>query len=115
VNESTCPVCGYDALEFPPRDFSICACCGTEFGYDDRVLTHSDLRAEWIAKGCPWFDIDEPRPVDWNPYEQLVRAGLFGPRSETRNAGTIRFGSDVLHVGPPVRVRFGDVREVQLV
>jgi len=61
MNEHTCPVCGYNALEFPPRDHSICACCGTEFGYDDRVLTHQQLRDEWVSKGCLWFDCDERR------------------------------------------------------
>ena len=30
-----CPVCGYDQLPGPPANFSICSCCGTEFGNDD--------------------------------------------------------------------------------
>ena len=71
-----CPVCGYDRLEFPPTNFSICACCGTEFGYDDRVLTHRQLMRIWIRRGFPWFDHGEERPEDWNPVEQLHRAGL---------------------------------------
>jgi hypothetical protein len=75
MNEHICPVCGYDKLEFPPRNFSICACCGTEFGYDDRVLSHERLRARWIRKGFPWFDPDEQKPIRWNPIDQLLRAG----------------------------------------
>jgi|ERR1700733_11074754 len=71
-----CPVCGYNGLEFPPRDYSICACCGTEFGYDDRALSHSTLRVEWILKRFPWFDADEPKPVSWNPIGQLIAAGF---------------------------------------
>jgi hypothetical protein len=79
MNEHTCPVCGYDQLEFPPRDYSICACCGTEFGYDDRALTHGELRARWMSKGCVWFDVDEPRPLGWSAYDQLLRARFITP------------------------------------
>lgn len=75
MNEHTCPVCGYDALEFPPRDYSICACCGTEFGYDDRVLSHSQLRQRWVQQGFHWFDTEELKPVNWNPISQLIKAG----------------------------------------
>ena len=71
-----CPVCGYDKLEFPPANFSICACCGTEFGYDDRVLTHYQLREKWILDGCAWFDEVEQQPNGWNPYVQMMNARL---------------------------------------
>lgn len=72
----TCPVCGYDRLEFPPANFSICGCCGTEFGYDDRVLAHGQLTQKWVDAGCPWFDPDEPQPEGWNEWKQLIDAGL---------------------------------------
>jgi len=74
----TCPVCGYPKLERPPANYSICPCCGTEFDYDDRVLTHGQLTYEWIAKGCPWFDSDEPKPEGWNEWNQLIAADLGG-------------------------------------
>jgi hypothetical protein len=74
---NTCPVCGYDRLEFPPINFSICACCGTEFGYDDRVLTHYQLRERWIVRGSIWFDEGERKPIGWNPYIQMTSAGLY--------------------------------------
>lgn len=73
---NVCPVCGYDRLEFPPGNFSICACCGTEFGYDDRALTHFALRQEWMRAGFPWFDPDEAKPPLWNPYRQMSDARL---------------------------------------
>jgi hypothetical protein len=73
---NTCLVCGYNRMEFPPADFTICACCGTEFGYDDRVLTHGELTQRWVENNCPWFDPDEPRPRGWNAYKQLIEAGL---------------------------------------
>jgi hypothetical protein len=71
-----CPVCGYAGLEFPPKNFSICACCGTEFGYDDRMLTHAELTEAWINGGFRWFDVDEQKPQGWNPYNQLYAAKL---------------------------------------
>ena len=71
-----CPVCGYDRLEFPPRDFTICGCCGTEFGYDDRVLSHGELTRRWAEKDCPWFDPGEPKPEGWNGNMQLIMNGL---------------------------------------
>ena len=73
---NTCPICGYNRLEFPPANFSICACCGTEFGYDDRVLSHSQLTQSWVERSCPWFDPDEVKPRGWNAYKQLIDAGL---------------------------------------
>ena len=72
----TCPVCAYNRLELPPANFSICACCGTEFGYDDRSLSHYELTKRWVERNCPWFDIDEPKPVGWNGYAQLINGGL---------------------------------------
>jgi hypothetical protein len=73
---NACPVCGYDKLEFPPANFTICACCGTEFGYDDRVLSHYELRKKWIRDGCQWFDSGEQKPLYWNPYTQMTDAKL---------------------------------------
>jgi len=71
-----CPICGYNRLEFPPENYTICACCGTEFDYDDRVLTHEQLTREWVRRGFPWFDQGEPKPEGWNPYLQLLNARL---------------------------------------
>jgi len=72
----TCPVCAYTELEFPPQDFSICACCGTEFGYDDRALSHHELTEKWVALGCLWFDSEEQKPFGWNAYLQLLNGGM---------------------------------------
>jgi hypothetical protein len=71
-----CPVCAYDKLEFPPRNYSICACCGTEFGYDDRVFSHAQLTKKWVDRKCPWFDEGEPKPLGWNAYMQLIDGNL---------------------------------------
>jgi hypothetical protein len=71
-----CPICGYKSLEFPPIDYTICACCGTEFGYDDRVLSHTELTKRWVDNGCPWFDDGEQKPLGWNAYMQLSEGGF---------------------------------------
>lgn len=74
----TCPVCGYDKLEHPPRDFNICPCCYTEFGYEDHMVSPVELRKEWIRNGMRWEGANVmPAPPSWNPVEQLARAGYI--------------------------------------
>lgn len=65
----TCPVCGFDGLESPPINYSICDCCGTEFYNDDGWQTHAELRQKWIDGGMKWW-FEEP-PPNWNAQEQL--------------------------------------------
>jgi len=77
-----CPVCGYAALSEPPYDsfgcasYSICPCCGTEFGYDDSEASHSTLRNTWIARGMKWWSAYVARPDNWSAPQQLKDAGL---------------------------------------
>ncbi len=71
-----CSVCGYSKLIMPPKDHLICPCCGTQFGYHDSVASHEELRKEWIAAGLRWHSRRTPAPADWNPIEQLRRAGF---------------------------------------
>ncbi len=70
----TCPVCYYDQLDEPPMDYNICDCCGTEFGSDDEVRSHAELRDHWISNGAPWF-FGYPK-VGWNPWRQLFEANV---------------------------------------
>lgn len=49
-----CPVCEFVPPE-PLTEYSICAQCGTEFGYDDHFSTHAELRQRWIDEGCVHF------------------------------------------------------------
>jgi hypothetical protein len=109
MNEHTCLVCGYsDDIEFYPRDYSICSCCGTEFGFDDRVLTHEQLREAWISHGYPWFYANEPQPIDWDPYAQLVNAGLIGARTA--------LGATSAHGGPSAReFAWNDIASYRLI
>ena len=71
-----CPVCGFKQMPFPPEDHNICPSCGTEFGYHDRTLSHEALRKRWIASGARWFSTAMKPPVGWNPYDQMLSAGL---------------------------------------
>ena len=62
-----CPVCGFAELREPPRDFLICPCCLTEFGYSDFDQSHDELRSKWISAGMPWRGEWEAPPPDWDP------------------------------------------------
>lgn len=78
-----CPVCGYDKLAKPPVDFSICPCCGTEFGYSDAgpeslAETHAFLRRRWIARGAQWHSRYTAPSPGWNPWIQLIKAKHVG-------------------------------------
>jgi len=68
-----CPVCFFDELPDPPRDYHICPCCGTEFGNDDAEVSHGRLRQIWISNGANWF-FGEP-PEDWSAWHQLAESG----------------------------------------
>jgi hypothetical protein len=81
-----CPVCGYDALSDPPRDYMVCPCCGTEFGYHDLVHSWEDLRSRWLAKGAPWFSKHLTAPTGWDPNVQLAAAGFTVAEVDTMKA-----------------------------
>lgn len=74
----TCPVCLYVEMPYPPADYDICPCCGTEFGNDDADFSYEQLRERWIRSGARWF-FGNP-PPGWNPWMQLIHAGLGVPR-----------------------------------
>jgi len=84
----TCPVCGFNGMEAPPERFHICACCGTEFAYDDLGTTHAELRRVWVKAGGKWWDEDTPPPAGWSAYEQLTRAGYSLDATRLENITT---------------------------
>jgi hypothetical protein len=99
-----CPVCGY-TLPYPPADFHICPSCGTEFGYDDAATTYEELRKRWIRTGPSWWSPVDPRPVDWNPDQQMINglmsnaAGFAG--SQGFSIQVVRFlgGAPAVYAG----------------
>jgi hypothetical protein len=70
INRYTCPVCGF-AMEEPPRDYHICPCCGTEFGYHDVNSSIEAIRAEWLRNGLKWWSEFDVPPVGWDPFGQV--------------------------------------------
>ena len=80
-----CSVCGFDHMPYPPVPYRICPCCGTEFGVDDYVLSHEELRQAWIHTGMHWWDRITSPPAGWHPMRQLIAAG-FGSDLVTRSA-----------------------------
>ena len=78
----TCPVCGFAGLLEPHVDptgsptYSICPCCGIQFGADDLDRSHAELRADWLAEGAEWWSQNQPPPADWEATAQLTRAGF---------------------------------------
>jgi hypothetical protein len=78
-----CPVCFFDQMPYPPEDYHICPCCGTEFGNDDVEFGYDVLRNTWIDGGAHWF-FGQP-PAHWNAWVQL--AGMsFGTLTTTVSA-----------------------------
>jgi hypothetical protein len=89
TSQSTrCPACGYSLgfapwTEGSPSD-EICPSCGIQYGYDDAAGGRADARAAvyrawretWVRKGCPWSSAGTSAPADWNPREQVRRAGF---------------------------------------
>src|SRR2546421_11552015 len=74
----------YNALPYPPSDYHVCPCCGTEFGTDDEDLSHQQLREMWLGSGARWF-FGTP-PAAWNWFNQLYEAGLMPLRVTGREA-----------------------------
>ena len=80
----TCPVCGFDRLEDPPNNYTICPSCGTEFEYDDARMSRAGLRRAWVEGGYQWWSKLEPPPARWNPERQLEE--LIHPELRQENA-----------------------------
>ncbi len=78
----SCPVCQFDRLPFPPDDYRICPCCGTEFGIDDAAPTAAEVRARrqllgrrWLAQGGAFWSSSGP-PDRWDRDAQIGRLRL---------------------------------------
>jgi Cysteine-rich CPCC len=84
----TCPVCGYPDLDEKPINHEICPSCGTQFGYDDYLRPHADLRQEWLDSGANWF-LTGFEPYRWNPYRQLQNAGYFEFRENSKTESAV--------------------------
>src|SRR5271167_5023970 len=79
-----CPVCFFDRMPYPPKDYHICPCCGTEFGNDDVEFSYDELRNNWIGAGGHWF-FGQP-PDNWSAWAQLA---MFAYGLHTEVAATL--------------------------
>ncbi len=87
-------------LPYPPMDYHICPCCGTEFGNDDAHFSHDQLREMWLAGGARWFF---GRALEgWNPWLQLIEGGYLEslPKIEARIVSPTNINA--LATPPPV-------------
>jgi hypothetical protein len=88
-----CPVCGY-RMPFPAEDYNICSCCGTEFGYDDAARNYTEIALLWTERGAKWFSSFVKPPRNWNPWLQMINAGLsyhIPWLSHVRVSSTVRY------------------------
>lgn len=72
MHKNNCRVCGF-GLSYPPwgeddnsPTWEICACCGTEFGYEDCTMAGIKAQRErWLSGGQIWFD-ETAKPKEWS-------------------------------------------------
>jgi hypothetical protein len=74
--ENLCPVCGYE-MNDAPANYNICPSCGTEFGINDVNSSIRELRSRWIQNGPRWWSPTDSPPINWDPFTQLARLGVF--------------------------------------
>lgn len=90
VSENICPVCGYE-MEEPAKDYNVCSSCGTEFGVSDVNSSVAELRDNWLESGPSWWSKTEPQPADWNPLEQMTKAGISPKKPAAKVAFTVSY------------------------
>lgn len=96
-----CPVCGY-SMDDPALNYNVCPCCGTEFGYHTVGRTYDEIRREWLRAGAQWWSPVDQRPEGWNPYLQLIQAGLT---ASFEPGGTQK--SEKFFIRPAAPIEFG--------
>ena len=72
-----CRVCGLGKTYNPwgkdgkCPDYSICRCCGCEFGNDDWTIESiQEYREKWLDNGNKWFE-KKQQPKNWDLEAQL--------------------------------------------
>ena len=96
--ENLCPVCGFE-MEVPPKDYNICPSCGTEFGVNDANASIAELRDAWIQTGPMWWSKSESQPPNWDPLDQMEKAGIAVKRQPSSEPSSISTSSSTAVVG----------------
>lgn len=85
-----CRVCGYKTPNPPwgedgkKPSYSICPCCGVEFGYEDSTMASiKTYRRKWKEQGYPWF-VPDLMPKNWQANRQYMalRGSPFATSSD---------------------------------
>lgn len=100
-----CPVCGYKELSQPPRDDTICPCCGTHFGYHDYATSYEELRSRWISKGAQWFSRARQPPPGWDGMMQLWESGLGIQFGAEKSDTSVECDIENLDFSSPIKIR----------
>lgn len=96
--ENTCPVCGYE-MEAPPKDYRICPSCGTEFGVSDVNASIAELRESWMGTGPKWWSRVDAMPANWDPIDQMEKAGIAVRRQPTNQPSAVSTSSGTSTIG----------------
>ncbi len=84
----TCPVCGFNGLEFKPYSnyldpatgyLEYCPSCGFQFGVHDLAKGNwswRKWRIKWINEGMKWNNENYEKPKNWNSKIQLKNIGI---------------------------------------
>lgn len=80
-----CPVCGYDGLDLPPDNHTICPSCGTQFGLDTLLHSVDELRLRWLALGARWWSESDVAPPGWDGRRQVQRVAPYSGGGVTDN------------------------------
>ncbi len=94
----TCPVCGYNKLQYPADDGMICPSCGTQFGYTDAGVSHDVLFKEWLLGGAHWQSRVISPPPDWNRDEQIKNR----IRAREADIGIVELGTHTTEEDLPI-------------
>ena len=93
----TCAVCGYDKIDEPKLRWSICPCCGTQFGLSDCGRSHEELRATWILNGAIWNSAAAAPVAGWDPIAQLRNINYTATDSDRRQI--LRYHQELTKTG----------------
>ena len=76
-----CPICWFDKLDEPAFDITgnwsqeLCPCCWNQFWYNANPNNITDLRIDWIKKGCQFRS--ENKIKWWSHIDQLKNIWLY--------------------------------------
>ena len=79
-----CPVCGFNKIPMPVKEYDLCPCCLFEFYVNDEDATYAELRDDWIQHGSQWAwgNAEIPQPPHWSARRQLLNINYIITESD---------------------------------